>query len=63
VRLVGYLNRNLFIVSGISGLNSQASEKEMAEQVRASGLIFSWGGWRGRRIRRNVSQFGLRTWL
>jgi len=47
VRLVVYLNRNLFIVSGPSLLNSHASEKEMAEQARASGLISSWGGWSG----------------
>jgi hypothetical protein len=35
------MNIELFIVPGFSGLNSQASEKEKAEQARASGLIFS----------------------
>jgi len=41
VHLVGYLNRNLFILSGPSVLNSHASEKEMAEQARAFGLMSS----------------------
>jgi hypothetical protein len=33
-------NFDCFIVSGLSGLNSQASEEEVAEQARASGLMF-----------------------